>query len=89
MMDSFREALYVLAILTSTACTVCLFLGYSRWRLRLLMWSALCFAALTVNNILLFVDLVIFPGIDLRPARLIAALAGTMILLYGFIWDAE
>lgn len=88
-MDSAKILLYSLAILTSLACTVFLFLGFSRQRLRLLMWSALCFACLTVNNIILFVDLVVLPEVDLRPMRLLAALAGMVFLIYAFIWDSE
>jgi hypothetical protein len=34
-------------------------------------------------------DLVVFPGIDLRLMRLIPALAGMTVLLYGFIWDSD
>jgi hypothetical protein len=81
--------LYVLAVLSSSACTVLLFRGYARRRVRLLMWSAICFAGLTVNNVALFLDLVVFPNVDLRVVRLVPALVGMMFLLYGFIWDAE
>ncbi len=88
-MALFKELLYALSILTSLACTIFLALGYRRRRVRLLMWSALCFACLTINNLLLFVDLVIFPGIDLRLPRVLSALAGMVILLHSFIWDAE
>jgi hypothetical protein len=42
-----------------------------------------------VNNLLLFVDLVILPSIDLRIARHVTALAGMVFLLYGFIRDSE
>jgi hypothetical protein len=85
----FKVTLYVLAILSSSACTWLLFRGYARRGVRLLMWSGICFAGLTINNIALFADLVIFPDIDLRIARLVPALVGMMCLLYGFIWDAE
>lgn len=90
-MNTFKIILYSLAVLTSLACTVLLFRGYLRRRIRLLMWSAVCFAALSASNILLFVDLVIFPGplIDLRIFRLLAALIGLLFLLYAFIWEAE
>jgi hypothetical protein len=81
--------LYLSAIVTSLACTVVLFREYSRLRLRLLLWSALCFIGLTLNNVLLFLDLVIFPTFDLRIIRLATALAGMCFLLYGFIWDAD
>jgi len=39
--------------------------------------------------VLLFFDLVIFTEVDLRPYRLVTALAGLLFLLYGFIWEAE
>ena len=47
------------------------------------------FVCLSVNNLLLFLDLVVFPDIDFRVYRLIAALVGVLFLLYGFIWEAE
>ena len=86
---TFKVALYALAVLSSSACTVLLFRGYARRRVRLLMWSAICFAGLTVSNVALFVDLVVFPNLDLRLARLIPALVGVAFLLYGFICDTD
>ena len=88
-MDVFQFLLFLLAALTSFACMALLFRGYARTGLRLLLWSALCFIFLTANNVLLFVDNVIVPQIDLRPYRLIAALVGIGCLLYAFIWEAE
>jgi hypothetical protein len=44
---------------------------------------------LTLNNLLVFLDLLIFPDIDLRIPRLLLSLAGMLCLLYGFIWDAQ
>lgn len=88
-MDMFRIILFAIAVLTSLLCTILLFRGYARRRFRLLFWSATCFAGLTINNLLLFVDLVVFPGIDLRLPRLIAALAGIVVMLYAFIWEAD
>jgi Family of unknown function (DUF5985) len=81
--------LYSLAALTSLACMLLLFRAYARTGLRLLFWSALCFVGLSVNNLLLFLDLIVFPDFDLRLWRLAAALAGLLALLYGFIWEAE
>lgn len=88
-MNTFKIILYLLAIVTSLACTVLLFRAYAQRRLRLLLWSSLCFVGLSISNVLLFLDLVIFPTIELRPARLIAALVGLFFLLYGFIWESE
>jgi hypothetical protein len=68
---------------------VLLFRAYSISGLRLLLSSALCFVFLSINNILLFIDLVVFPTIDFRIYRLVAALAGILLLLYGFILEDE
>jgi hypothetical protein len=89
-MVTFNSILYLLALVTSLACMVLLFRAYAASGMRLLLWSGLCFVGLTVNNALLFVDLVIFPTeVDLRPYRLLSALVGLLFLLYGFIWEAE
>jgi hypothetical protein len=88
-MLSFQVGLYLLAVLTSLACTVLLFRSYLDNRLRLLLWSALCFVGLTLNNIAVFLDLVVFPQMDLRPLRLGATLVGLLFLLYGFIWESD
>lgn len=88
-MENARIALYLLAIATSLACTLLLFRAYVRSHLRMLLWSTCCFVGLTVNNVILFFDLVVYQGTELRAARLIAALAGMMFLLYGFIFESE
>jgi len=84
-----KAALSVIAMLSSAVCAVLLFRGYAQRRVRLLMWSGFCFVGLTVNNVALFIDLVVYPTIDLRLMRLIPALIGMTFLLYAFIWDAE
>ena len=88
-MEAFKFLLFMLAALTSFGCMALLFRGYARTGVRLLLWSALCFIFLTANNVLLFVDNVIAPEIDLRPYRLLASLVGISCLLYAFIWEAE
>ena len=88
-MQTFNFVLYVLAVLTCLACTVLLFRGYARSGLRLLLWSALCFVFLTLNNVLLFFDLAVFSDLDLRPWRLSTALVGLLFLLYGFIFESD
>ena len=88
-MLTLNLVLAALAVLTCLACTILLFRGYARSGLRLLMWSALCFVCLTLNNLLLFFDLPVFTQIDLRPYRLAAALAGLLFLIYGFIAESK
>lgn len=82
-------AVYLLCILTSALCAVLLARGYRTTRVRLLLWSALCFAFLAVNNVLLFIDIKVLPETDLSVVRTLPALAGILLLLYGLIWEAR
>jgi hypothetical protein len=89
-MGTFKLVLFLLAIVTSLACTVLLFRGYLQTQLRILLWSALCFVCLTANNLLLFIDLVLLPAdVDLRALRHGTALVGMLFLIYGFIRESE
>jgi hypothetical protein len=81
--------IYGLCALTALLCTWLLLQAWRRSRYKLLFWSGLCFAGLTVNNILLVVDKLIFPAVDMSIWRLVTGLAPLMALLYGLIWDAE
>ena len=58
-----------------------------RTRQRLLLWSTTCFAALALNNVILVVDLVFVPEVDLGLLRNIVALVGVAFLLAGLIWE--
>jgi hypothetical protein len=82
-------AVYALCALASIACMVLLWRGYWRSRRRLLLWSSLCFAGLSANNALLFVDKILVPDENLSLVRSVSALAGLLLLLYGLVWDAE
>lgn len=88
-MQIFQSILYLIAIAASLACTLLLFRGYLRTRVRILLWAALCFVCLTANNLLLFVDLVVLPTIDMRLYRYVTALTGTLFMIYGFLSDTE
>lgn len=88
-MAAINPILLLLAVLTGLACMGLLFRAYASSGVRLLLWSALCFVFLSLNNVLVFLDVVIFPEMDLRPYRLLAALVGILFLLYGFILEAE
>ena len=89
-MAALQAVLLALAALTSLACMVLLFRGYARTAARLLFWSALSFVFFALNNVLLFVDIVVLPTqVDLRLYRILAALAGIACLLYAFVWEAD
>ena len=81
--------IYGLCALTALTCSYLLLMAYARGHYRLLLWSGLCFAGLTLNNILLVLDKLVFLDIDLSFWRTLTALLSMMILLYGLIWDSE
>lgn len=82
-------AVYILGFLVTLCCGVLLARAWSSSRKRLLLWSAVCFFGLAVSNLLVFVDLVLLPDVDLYPLRLVTAAAAMMILLYGLIWEGQ
>jgi hypothetical protein len=81
--------IYSLCALTSLACVVLLFRAYAQTRASLLFWSGLCFLGLTASNVLLILDRVVYPDIDMYPARLAAALVGLLLLVFGLVWERE
>ena len=64
-------------------------LGFLPQYARLLLWAALSFVCLAVNNLFLVGDKVVFPNLDLLAMRQLSAVAAIGVLLYGFIWEAE
>lgn len=82
-------AIYVLCAVTSAICAILLLQAFRRGGYRLLLWSGLCFVGLTINNLLLVIDKLIVPDVDLAILRTTAAFVSMAILLYGLIWDAE
>jgi Family of unknown function (DUF5985) len=80
---------YILCALTSLACAVLLLRAYAASRVRLLLWSGLCFTGLALNNILLLVDKRVVATVDLSLWRTIPALAGLALLIYGLVWETR
>ncbi|MGH2942291.1 MAG: DUF5985 family protein [Solirubrobacteraceae bacterium] len=80
---------YVLCALTGSVCAYLLLRSYRRNRLRLLLWSGVCFTGLALNNVLLFVDKVLVADTDLSLLRSASALAAVLVLLYGLIWETR
>ncbi|MGH9703563.1 MAG: DUF5985 family protein [Candidatus Acidiferrales bacterium] len=83
------QAVYLIGAFTSLLCSILLLRGYGRGRRKLLLWSGLCFAGLTISNFLVFIDLVLLPDVDLFPYRLVATLLSLALLLYGLIWESR
>jgi hypothetical protein len=83
------SVVYALCALTSVLCAVLLLRAYRASRARLLLWSSLSFIGLACNNLLLFIDLVVFPTVDLLLYRSLMAAISVMVLLLGLIWDSR
>ncbi|HEX5714719.1 MAG TPA: DUF5985 family protein [Thermoanaerobaculia bacterium] len=83
------SVVYALCTLTSGLCAALLLRAYLSSRARLLLWSTLSFVGLAFNNLLLFVDLIVFPAIDLSLYRSLTAAIAVMILMLGLIWDSR
>jgi len=52
-----------------------------------LYWAGLCFVGLTLNNILLVADKLIFPDWDLFPLRVTVGFLALCFFMYGLIFD--
>ncbi len=88
-MSTLASTVYALCFITSAVCSWLLIRSFLRSRTRLLLWSAACFVLLAVNNLLVVIDLVFLPTIDLSSLRLAASLAAVATLLFGFIWEVD
>ena len=82
-----EAVIYLLCVATSLVCAYLLSRAYRRVRTRVLAWSALCFALLALNNLVVAADVLLLPEIDLTIFRLITSLFAVSVLLYGFIWE--
>lgn len=80
---------YALCAVTSLVCAGLLLRAYWRTRTRLLLWSSISFVGLAANNVLLFVDLILVPSVDLSILRAATALSAVVVLLFGLIWEEE
>ncbi|MGB6131320.1 MAG: DUF5985 family protein [Acidobacteriaceae bacterium] len=83
------SAVYILGFLVTLWCGILLSRAYAAGRRRLLLWSAVCFFGLALNNLLVFVDLILLPNVDLYLPRLVVGSAAMLILLYGLIWEGQ
>jgi len=85
--SNVEVVIYLLCVVTSLLCTWLLQRAWLRARSRLLIWSAVCFALLAINNLVLAADLLLLPDVDLRLLEILTSLSAVCVLLYAFIWD--
>ncbi len=83
------ETVYILGALSSLLCAVLLFRQFLASHTKLLFWSALCFSGLTATNILVFVDLISMPDVDLHLFRWSITAASLSFLVFGLVWESK
>ena len=86
-MNAWVNALYLLCFLTSLSCCLLLIRSYLRNASKILLWTAACFVLLAVDNLLVVVDLIFLPTVDLSLPRLLSVLFAVSTLLIGFVWE--
>jgi hypothetical protein len=84
-----HEIVYILCAATSLLCAWLLARSHRRSPSRLLLWSMLCFLGLGANNVLLVVDLVVVPDVDLSLVRSGTACAAMLLLVVGLVWESR
>lgn len=86
---TLAEAIYLLCAATSLAAAGLLLRQYRATRTTLLLWSCIGFGGLAVNNMLVYIDLVLFQSVDLALVRAAAGAIAVATLLYGLIWETR
>jgi hypothetical protein len=79
--------IYGLCLAASASCAALLGRAYLRSGTRLLLWTAVSFCFFALNNLVLVVDMVVLPAVDLWVWRQAAAGAGLAVLIFGFVWE--
>ncbi len=80
---------YMFCFITCATCAGLLVRSWWKTRTRLLLWVAISFVFLAINNFFLLADTTLFPDIDFSAFRLISSLVAISILVFGLIWEAE
>ncbi len=81
--------LYGLCALTALGCAALLLRAYRGSRNSLLLWSGLCFCGLMISNVILVVDKLLVPEVNLLPVRLFVTALSMLLLLYGLVYRSE
>lgn len=81
---------YMFCFITCAVCAGLLVRSWLKTRTRLILWIAISFVFLAVNNFFLFADTTLTPPeLDLSPYRITTSLIGVAILIFGLIWETE
>jgi hypothetical protein len=81
---------YILCFVTCAVCALLLVRSWVKTRTRLLLWVAVSFVFLAINNFFLLADAQLTPpDWDLSPFRIGSAVIAVTILIFGLVWEAE
>jgi hypothetical protein len=83
------EAIYLLCAITSLVACGLLLRWYLRRRSPLLLWSCVGFLGLAINNVLVYVDLVLFVTVNLSAIRAVVGALAMVVMLWGLIWEGD
>ena len=83
------ETIYLLCAAASLLAAGLLLRQYRASRTDLLLWSCIGFFGLALNNVMVFLDLVLFRGVDLAVWRSAVGAGAVAALLYGLIWETR
>jgi hypothetical protein len=82
------DAIHLFCAATSVGCALLLFRAWFETRNRLMLWMALCFVGLVLNNLLMIANFIVSDGAGLIVLRQLSAITALGVLLYGLIWEA-
>jgi hypothetical protein len=80
---------YALCALTSLVCFALLLRQHRRAPSPLALRSSVAFLCFAISNVILFIDLVLLPEIDLKVWRNLLSLIGGLVLLCALTIDGE
>ena len=81
---------YMFCFITCAICAGLLVRSWFKTRTRLVLWIAISFVFLAINNFFLFADMTLTPpDMDLGPFRTISAVIGVSVLIAGLVWETE
>ena len=83
------ELIYGLCTILSLTIAAMLWRQHRRVPSRMIYWTALCFSGLALSNLLLVLDKLVMPEIDLRVLRHSVSLLSIGMLLFGLVYEDE
>jgi hypothetical protein len=81
--------IYLLSAATCLLCAFLLLRTFFQRHNRLLLWSGLCFVGLMLENVMMYVDVVVVPDVDLAVWRKLPGIIALSLLLFGLVWESK